>query len=165
MSSFDPSKNTQKTIDDDPFFRLLFFFCIFFFSRASAPLLLFVVVVSSSLSLKAHKIVPSFSVHRTPRFATDDDVSREKERDPDGLILSINPKNSFIDRVSLFLSRSLFDSLSLSLSLKGEENERKNEKRRTTTTSVAMMRARVCVTFSRTQKGVVVCSVSVVQRK
>ena len=73
MSSFDPSKNTQKTIDDDPFFRLLFFFCIFFFSRASAPLLLFVVVASSSLSLKAaHKIVPSFSVHRTPRFATDD---------------------------------------------------------------------------------------------
>ena len=154
MSSFDPSKNTQKTIDDDPFFRLLFFFCIFFFSRASAPLLLFVVVVSSSLSLKAHKIVPSFSVHRTPRFATDDDVSREKERDPDGLILSINPKNSFIDRVSLFLSRSLFDSLSLSLSLslKGEENERKNEKRRTTTTSVAMMRARVRVLPSRVHK-------------
>ena len=106
------------------------------------------------LFLKAHKIVPSFSVHRTKvrrrRLSGKGERSRWRGR----LILSINPKNSFIDHVSFPLTKSLWLSLSLS---KGKKTREKNEKRRTTTTKddECCDDARVCVTFSRKQKGVV----------
>ena len=101
------------------------------------------------LFLKAHKIVPSFSVHRTKvrrrRLSGKGERSRWRGR----LILSINPKNSFIDHVSFPLTKSLW----LSLSQRGRKREKKtknDERRRRKTTSVAMMR--VCVLPSRVNK-------------
>ena len=102
------------------------------------------------LFLKAHKIVPSFSVHRTKvrrrRLSGKGERSRWRGR----LILSINPKKQF-HRSRLFSSHKV--SLTLSLSQRGRKREKKtknDERRRRKTTSVAMMR--VCVLPARVNK-------------
>ena len=128
-SSFDPSKNTHKSFVDDWWWSFLSFALLY--------LLYLLLRVCTTPSLCGGGIILSFwkrtkSFLRFPSTAPrcDDDVSREKERDRDGEDDWFYPliQKTVSSITSLFLSQSLFDSLSLSLTLKGEENERKKRK-------------------------------------
>ena len=152
-SSFDPSKNTHKSFVDDWWWSFLSF----------ALLLLYLLLlprVCTTPSLCGGGIILSFwkrtkSFLRFPSTAPrcDDDVSREKERDRDGEDDWFYPliQKTVSSITSLFLSQSLFDSLSLSQRGRKREKKTKNdERRRRKTTSVAM--TRVCVLPSRVNK-------------